>query len=105
MSDEDDLIALLRVAEARDRLEPASAALSARILGDFDAVSTRRARWSLSRLVDAVWPGAPVWKPACALGLSLMIGLGVGALLPVYVDDSSVVSDATPGLDLGGGLP
>ena len=104
MSDEDDrLIALLRDARARDHAEPASA-LQARILADFDAVSARRARWSVSRLVDAVWPGAPVWKPACALGLSLMIGLGVGALLPVSgaLDETNVAF--APGLDFGGDL-
>jgi hypothetical protein len=106
MSDEDDVIALLREARKRDRAEPASAALSSRILADFDAVSAKRARWSLSRLVDAIWPGAPVWKPATALGLSLMIGLGVGALLPVYgaPDDTSVALDTSPGLDFGGDL-
>jgi len=108
MSDEDDdrLTALLQDVEARDRLEPASAALSARILADFDAVSAKRARWSMTRFVDAVWPGAPLWKPAAALGLSLMIGLGVGALLPIYgpADETSAASDASPGLDFGGEL-
>lgn len=106
MNDDDDVIALLREARTRDHAEPASAALSARILADFDAVSAKRARWSLSRLVDAIWPGAPVWKPAAALGLSLMIGLGVGALLPIYnaPDDMSVALDVSPGLDFGGEL-
>jgi hypothetical protein len=104
MNDEDEqLIVLLRDARTRDRAEPASA-LSARILADFDALSARR--WRVTRLVDAVWPGAPLWKPAAALGLSLMIGLGVGALLPVYDSsgDSSIASDASPGLDFGGDL-
>jgi len=106
MSDEDDVIALLRDAGTRDRAEPAPAALSARILADFDAVSARRARWKFSRLIDAIWPGAPAWKPAAVLGLSLMIGLGVGALLPVYgpAEDTSIASDASPGIDFGGEL-
>jgi hypothetical protein len=108
MSDEelsdDRLIALLRDAEARDRLKPASAALSSRILADFHAVSARR--WSMARFVDVVWPGAPVWKPAFALGLSLMVGLGVGALLPVTTapGETTVALDASPGLDFGGEL-
>jgi hypothetical protein len=102
MSDEDDVIALLRDAGTRDRAEPASSALSSRILADFDAVSAKR--WRLSRLIDAVWPGAPAWKPAAALGLSLMIGLGVGALLPSAADDTSIASDTSPGLDFGGDL-
>jgi hypothetical protein len=105
MNDDDErLIALLQDAGTRDRAEPASLALSARILADFDAALARR--WSVSRLVDAVWPGAPAWKPAFALGLSLVIGLGVGALLPVYgaPDETSIASDASPGLDFGGDL-
>ena len=102
MSDEHEVIALLRDAATRDRAEAAPAALSARILADFEAVSAKR--WSLSRIVDAIWPGAPVWKPAAALGLSLMIGLGVGALLPAYgaPDDTAVALDTSPGLDFGG---
>lgn len=103
MSDE-DLIAVLLDAGTRDRTEPAPAALSARILADFDAMSLKR--WNLSRLIDAIWPGAPAWKPAAALGLSLLIGLGVGALLPVYgsADDLSIASDASPGVDIAGDL-
>ena len=104
MGDEDDVIALLRDAGIRERAEPAPAALSSRILADFDAVSARRAGWKFSRLIDAIWPGAPAWKPAAALGLSLMIGLGVGALLPVATDDTNVASDTSPGLDFGGDL-
>jgi hypothetical protein len=105
MCDDDErLIALLQDARTRDRAEPALAALSSHILADFDAALARR--WSVSRLVDAVWPGAPAWKPAFALGLSLMIGLGVGALLPVYgaPDETSIASDVSPGLDFGGDL-
>jgi hypothetical protein len=106
------LIALLRHVETQDRSETtdSAAALSARVIADFDAVSRRawlaRSKTFVSRLVDATWPGAPVWKPAAALGLSLLIGLGVGALLPVAAapDDSSVASDASPGIDFGGDL-
>jgi len=106
MDDEDDVIALLHEARTRDRAGPASAALASRILADFDVVSARRAKWGLSRLRDAIRPGAPAWKPAAALGLSLMIGLAVGALLPAYgsADDSSIASDTSPGLDFGGDL-
>ncbi len=35
------------------------------------------------RLGETVWPGAPLWQPACALALSLMIGLGVAAFAPL----------------------
>jgi hypothetical protein len=110
---DDGLVALLRDAEARDRTEAtvAAAALSACVMADFDAASSRRSWLArsgdfLSRLAAAAWPGAPLWKPACALGFSLMIGLGVGALLPVDYpqEDTNVALDSTPGLDFGGDL-
>jgi hypothetical protein len=109
------LTALLRDAATGDRTEAISSsqALQARILADFDVVSAGRARplavrigAFLARVSDAAWPGVPAWKPAAALGLSLMIGLGVGALLPAYgpADDMSAALDVPQGLDMGGDL-
>ena len=49
---------------------PVPAALEMRILGDFDRVAARRSvglAGLLDRLRDAVWPGAPVWRPAAVL--------------------------------------
>ena len=107
------LVALLRDAETQDRIDAsaAAAALSARVMADFDAASARRSWLArsgvfVSRLAATTWPGAPLWKPACALGFSLMIGLGVGALLPVDnpQEDTSFALDSSPGLDIGGDL-
>ena len=88
------------------------AALERRILADFDAVAARppRARF-VGRLRDAVWPGAPVWKPASVLALSLVIGLAAGALVPsadltrdtanqTQVSSSSSPYDSSPALDM-----
>jgi hypothetical protein len=60
--------------------------LEARILADFDTVAAKRAPGAVSRFMqrlrDAVWPGAPLWKPASILALSLLIGLTAGAFVP-----------------------
>jgi hypothetical protein len=105
---------LLSEANASDRVSTASSSLSKRVLADFDAVTARRgaslgARIAAmaSRLTETAWPGAPLWKPAVALGVSLAIGLGVGALLPLdnSSDDSTIVALDTPqGIDLGAEL-
>ena len=91
-------------------------ALEARILADFDAAAARRRRtlWNApARLMgawrDAVWPGAPAWKPATVLALSLMIGLAAGALVPSSAltrDDQTQVSssDSNSVLDISGDL-
>jgi len=92
--------------------------LEARILADFDAALERRRnslRFSAvklaERLRDMVWPGAPVWTPASALALSLLIGLAAGAFVPsasVETDNPNqvltVALDKTPSLNLSGDL-
>jgi hypothetical protein len=62
---------------------PTTARLESRILASFDAMAERRRRSWLARLADAVWPGAPAWQPAAALGLSLAIGIAVGVVYPL----------------------
>jgi len=86
-------------------------ALEARILGDFDAVAAKRRRHGvLRRWRDTIWPGAPLWKPASVLALSLLIGLSAGTLLPTASQASGASAqtlallDTTPALDLSGDL-
>jgi hypothetical protein len=88
-----------------------SSALERRLLDDFDRAQRR---WSMRRLVDvaadAVWPGAPVWQPACALGLAFAAGLGLALFAPFDIpqrDDaaSSVFTlDTVSDVDAGHGI-
>ncbi len=104
----DELDRLLAAAPAAPPVPPE---LARRILADFDSVQRR---WSFGRLVrraaDAVWPGAPVWQPACAFTLSLLIGLGVAAFAPFDIsrqDDSGskvFALDGPPDIDAGQGI-
>lgn len=96
---------------------PVPAALEARILADFDRVAVRRAPGRLARMLqrwrDAVWPGAPVWKPASVLALSLAIGLMAGVLVPssdlsgnsaAQADQQIAAGDAPPVVNMAGEL-
>lgn len=86
-------------------------ALERRILADFDRLS---ARWTfakaLRRALDAIWPDAPLWQPAGAFGLALLIGLGTAAFAPFDIpqqDDpgsSAFALDASPDSDAGQGI-
>jgi hypothetical protein len=95
---------------------PMPGTLEARILADFDAVTARRQssrwvralRWARG-LHEAVWPGAPAWKPASVFALSLLIGLAAGTLVPASalpsvnsVQDETAAVDTVPDLDLSG---
>ena len=90
------------------------AELEARLLASFDEVTAKReasvgaAIAKLGgRVRDAVWPGAPAWKPASVLALSLAVGVFAGNYLPLgdVVSDqteqtASVTLDAPPAFDL-----
>lgn len=91
---------------------PVPADLQARIMADFDAVQASllkraaRVRWR-----DLFWPGAPLWKPATVLALSLIIGLAAGVFVPTGVlssdttDQTQVSSlDSASALDFSGDL-
>ena len=63
------------------------------LLAAYDAWNTERAKgpwaaWkaSLRRFSETVWPGAPVWAPASALAVALLVGAGLGAALPAMVN-------------------
>jgi len=83
------------------------AALERRIMADFDRVA---ARWTfaktLRRIADAVWPDAPVWQPACAFALALLIGTGVAAFAPLDLpqQDDAFALGGPPDIDIGHGI-
>ena len=85
----------------------ASSSLEARILADFDRVAHGHgglARFTL-RWADRLWPGVPLWQPATALALSLMIGLAAGTFVPTStssttIDQSFTVADTSSVMDL-----
>ena len=66
-----------------------SAGFEAALLAGYDGWRARRAEGPLAGLGGAlrgfavvVWPGAPLWLPAGALAVSLLLGIALGALLP-----------------------
>jgi len=93
-----------------------SDALRLRLLSDYQALMQQQrkpARFSsrIAILVDGlheyVWPGAPWWKPAFALSLSLLIGVSAGLVAPNPLldpdDQTAGIQDAPATLDLGPG--
>lgn len=86
----------------------ASGELEAKLMADFERVARRRSPLKVvTAMADAVWPGAPLWQPACAFGLALVIGVGVAWLAPLDVgqaDETVGVSfalDSLPDTDVG----
>ncbi len=84
------------------------APLAQRILADFDRLS---GGWTLAKALrrglDAVWPGAPAWQPACAFALAALIGLGVAAFAPLELPSDDLAARAfgpPPDLDVGPGV-
>ena len=103
---EDDAIWTTEMLKALPTV-PVPAALQQNILASFDAVTARRKASLVARFRDIVWPGAPAWRPALALSLSLAIGLAAGTLVPLesaMADNSeqstSVALDAPPSFGL-----
>lgn len=81
---------------------PVTPELQARILADFDRVPKRRG-WA-RRLAEAVWPGAPLWRPAGALAFALVLGVVVGSYLPLEEtaeQTATIALDEAPIFDLG----
>ncbi|MEI9930959.1 MAG: hypothetical protein WDM89_10510 [Rhizomicrobium sp.] len=86
---------------------PVSAALQQNILASFDVVVARRRAGVFARIRDAVWPGAPVWRPITAVAFSLVIGVLAGTVVPLegaMADNNeqtaSIALDAPPAFDL-----
>ncbi len=80
---------------------PVPAGLEARILADFDR-QAMRPRWA-DRLREALWPGAPLWRPAGAVALALAVGVLVGSYVPLEDEQpaQTIALDEAPSFDLG----
>ena len=85
-----------------------SAALSNRILAEFDRIAQRPSvRNFIDRAGQLLWPDAPLWKPSAALAASLAVGLALGVLSPLgsssasntNASDMSVAFNAPPADD------
>jgi hypothetical protein len=66
--------------------------LEAALLAAYDAwnAGRPRGRWTawkagLHGFSETIWPGAPVWAPASAFAAALLVGAGLGAVLPTMV--------------------
>ena len=53
-----------------------------------------------------MWPGAPVWQPACSFALALLIGTGVAAFAPLDLpqQDDAFALGGPPDIDIGHGI-
>lgn len=118
IEDDKALVEVQETEEALDRIlatleapEWPQALVADRILGDFDAQSIRNARRIRvrvralgERLGHAVWPGVPLWRPVAAVGLSILFGLTIGALVPATQTQETDVTVATSPLDMNASL-
>ena len=66
----------------------------AALLEAYDAWNARRpeGRWAalqagLRQFSHAIWPDAPLWAPASAFVIALVLGAGLGAALPLRAND------------------
>ena len=78
------------------RLPPVAPApgLEAALLAAYDAWQAGRpaGRWAAwkagwHRFFETVWPGVPVWAPASALAVAVLVGAGLGTALPVLMQE------------------
>jgi hypothetical protein len=67
--------------------------LEAALLAAYDGWNAGRpngllAAWKtgLRRFSETIWPGAPLWVPASALAAALLVGAGLGAVLPTMIN-------------------
>ena len=81
--------------------EVPSPSFQAALLEAYDVWNARRpeGRWAalhagLGHFSNAIWPGAPLWAPASAFALALVLGTGLGIALP------PIANDEQPGFSL-----
>jgi hypothetical protein len=70
-----------------------SPGLEAALLAAYDAWNAERPRggwaaWNAGMygFCETIWPGAPLWAPVSALAVALLVGAGIGAVLPTMAD-------------------
>lgn len=94
--------------------EAPSPGFEAALLAAYDSWREARPRgpgaaWKagIFRFADLVWPGAPRWAPGAALAAALLIGAGLGTVLPAAAeDDTSLFSlDQPAGFSLSSDRP
>lgn len=86
----------------------ASGAFQAALLAGYDGWRAHRRggpviglKAALRGFSEIVWPGAPLWLPTAALAASLILGLTLGALVPVIQAQRMGFSlERTPGFSL-----
>jgi hypothetical protein len=80
----------------------------AALLASYDSWQLRRPAgpWAglqgaLRAFSDLVWPGAPLWAPASAFAAALLLGIGLGVMLPGVGGQRMAFSlEQTPGFTL-----
>jgi hypothetical protein len=80
----------------------------AALLAAYDGWQSRRPAgpWAafqgaVHAFADLVWPGAPLWAPASAFAVALLLGVGLGAMLPSLGGGRMAFSlEQTPGFTL-----
>lgn len=72
-----------------------SAGFEAALMAGYDAWNAERKKgvWAAAKaglrgFSDMIWPGAPLWVPASALAAALLMGAGLGVVLPAAADQS-----------------
>jgi hypothetical protein len=92
--------------EIPDRLREQLLARFERFQEQDNARISRRIARLVASLRELVWPGAPWWQPACALSLSILVGVSAGLAIPAPLSDSgdqqtASVSDTPTAVDIG----
>ena len=72
-----------------------SSGFEAALVAGYDAWNAERkkgawvaAKAGLRGFSDMIWPGAPLWAPASALAAALLMGAGLGVVLPAAAEQS-----------------
>ena len=102
----DEALDSVPAVEIPDRLREQLLASFERFREQDSARISRRIARLVASLRELVWPGAPLWQPACALSLSIVVGLSAGLAIPDPLSQNgdqqvASVSDAPMAVDIG----